>query len=256
AFKTTADGASKLAQVTDKPNYGKRLAIVLDKKVRSAPSINTTISNGSGVIQGSFSYNEALALARVIKEGALPVSLKIAEERTVGPSLGQDAIESGVKSFIIGLIVIFIFAIGYYKLAGIVADLGLMLNLVFSIAILSLLGFTLTVPGIAGMLLSIGMAIDANVIIYERIKEELKKGKSTRIAIEMGFDRAFWTIFDSNITTILAAFILYQYGTGPIKGFAVTLFVGILVSMFVALYVTRFVYELMSLNKKMTKLSI
>ncbi|MCL2156095.1 MAG: efflux RND transporter permease subunit, partial [Leptospirales bacterium] len=142
------------------------------------------------------------------------------------------------------------------KVAGILADFGLLLNLIFSIAILSLLGFTLTIPGIAGMLLSIGMAIDANVLIYERIKEELRRGKSIRIAIENGFGRVFWTIFDANLTTILAAFILYQYGTGPIKGFAVTLFVGIIVSMFVALYVTRFVYELLSLNKRMTKLSI
>jgi preprotein translocase subunit SecD len=141
-------------------------------------------------------------------------------------------------------------------MAGIIANFGLILNLVFSVAILSLLGFTLTIPGIAGLLLSIGMAIDANVLIYERIKEELRRGKSVRIAIENGFDRVFWTIFDSNLTTILAAFILYHYGTGPIKGFAVTLFVGMLVNMFVALYITRFVYELMSLNKKMTKLSI
>ncbi|MCL1864595.1 MAG: protein translocase subunit SecD [Spirochaetes bacterium] len=256
AFKTTADGSLKFAKVTSEQNHGRRLAIVLDKKIRSAPAIQTTITAGAGTITGSFTYNEALVLARVIKEGALPVSLKIAEERTVGPSLGQDSIEAGVKAFLIGLAGIFIFAIVYYKAAGIIADFGLVLNLVFSIAILSMLGFTLTIPGIAGMLLSIGMAIDANVLIYERIKEELRRGKSVRIAIENGFDRVFWTIFDANLTTILAAFILYQYGTGPIKGFAVTLFVGILVSMFVALYVTRYVYELMSLNKKMTKLSI
>ena len=256
AFRTTADGALKFAQVTSEQNHGKRLAIVLDKKIRSAPAIQTTITAGAGTITGSFSYNEALALSRVIKEGALPVSLKMAEERTVGPSLGQDAIESGVKSFLIGVIGIFIFAIFYYKVAGIIADFGLVLNLIFSIAVLSLLGFTLTIPGIAGLLLSTAMAIDANVLIYERIKEELRRGKSIRIAIENGFDRVFWTIFDANLTTILAAFILYQYGTGPIKGFAVTLFVGMLVNMFVALYVTRFVYEWMSLSKKMTKLSI
>lgn len=255
-FKTTADGATKFAKATSEPNHGKKLAIVLDNKVRNAPNIKETIASGSGNISGGFAYEEALTLARIIKEGALPVDLKIVEERTVGPSLGQDSIESGVKAFMVGIIGIMIFAIGYYKMGGVFANLGLILNMIFTIAILSLLGFTLTVPGIAGFLLSVAMAVDANVIIYERIKEELRKGKSIRIAIENGFDRAFWTIFDSNLTTMLAAFILFQYGTGPIKGFAVTLFVGIIVSMFVALYLTRFVYELLSLNKKMKKLSI
>lgn len=256
AFKTTPEGASKFAMATAPENKGKRLAIVLDNKIRNAPHINETISSGSGNISGGFSYDEAMTLARIIKEGALPVDLKIVEERTVGPSLGQDSIEAGVKAFAIGLIGIFIFALVYYKLGGLFADIGLILNIIFTLAILSLLGFTLTLPGIAGFLLSVAMAVDANVIIYERIKEELKKGKSIRIAIINGFERAFWTIFDSNLTTLLAAFILFQYGTGPIKGFAVTLFVGIIVSMFVALYVTRFVYELISLNKKMKKLSL
>jgi preprotein translocase subunit SecD len=255
-FKTTAEGASKFAKATSEPNHGKKLAIVLDNKVRNAPNIKETIASGSGNITGGFAYEEALTLARIIKEGALPVDLRIIEERTVGPSLGQDSIESGVKAFIVGIIGIMIFAIGYYKMGGVFDNLGLILNMIFTLAILSLLGFTLTVPGIAGFLLSVAMAVDANVIIYERIKEELRKGKSIRIAIENGFDRAFWTIFDSNLTTMLAAFILFQYGTGPVKGFAVTLFVGIIVSMFVALYLTRFIYELISLNKKMKKLSI
>lgn len=255
-FKTTSEGAAKFAKATSEPNHGKKLAIVLDNKVRNAPNIKETIASGSGSISGGFSYEEAMTLARIIKEGALPVDLRIIEERTVGPSLGQDSIEAGVKAFIVGIIGIMVFAIGYYKMGGVFANVGLILNMVFTLAILSLLGFTLTVPGIAGFLLSVAMAVDANVIIYERIKEELKKGKSIRTAIENGFDRAFWTIFDSNLTTILAAFILFQYGTGPIKGFAVTLFVGIIVSMFVALYLTRFIYELLSLNKKMKKLSI
>lgn len=256
SFKTTPEGASKFAHATAPENKGKRLAIVLDEKVRNAPHINETISSGSGNISGGFSYDEAMTLARIIKEGALPVDLKIVEERTVGPSLGQDSIEAGVKAFAIGLLGIFLFALVYYKLGGLIADIGLIINIIFTLAILSLLGFTITLPGIAGFLLSVAMAVDANVIIYERIKEELRKGKSIRIAIINGFDRAFWTIFDSNLTTLLAAFILFQYGTGPIKGFAVTLFVGIIVSMFVALYVTRFVYELISLNKKMNKLSL
>lgn len=255
-FKTTSEGAVKFADATSEKNHGKKLAIVLDHKVRNAPNIKETIGSGSGNISGGFTYEEAKTLARIIKEGALPVDLKIIEERTVGPSLGQDSIESGVKAFLVGIIGIMIFAIAYYKMGGVFANFGLILNMIFTLAILSLLGFTLTLPGIAGFLLSVAMAVDANVIIYERIKEELKKGKSIRIAIVNGFDRAFWTIFDSNLTTILAAFILFQYGTGPIKGFAVTLFVGIIVSMFVALYVTRFVYELLSLNKKMKKLSI
>ncbi len=255
-FKTTAEGAAKFAKATSEPNHGKRLAIVLDHKVRSAPNIRDTIGSGSGNISGGFTQEEAMTLARIIKEGALPVDLKIVEERTVGPSLGQDSIESGVKAFAIGVLGIFIFAIAYYRMGGVYTNIGLILNMIFTLAILSLLGFTLTVPGIAGFLLSVAMAVDANVLIYERIKEELKKGKSIRIAIENGFDRAFWTIFDSNLTTILAAFILFQYGTGPVKGFAVTLFVGIIVSMFVSLYLTRFIYELIGLNKKMKKLSI
>lgn len=255
-FKTTADGAVKFAEATSEKNHGRKLAIILDNKVRNAPNIKETIGSGSGNISGGFAYEEAMTLARIIKEGALPVDLKIIEERTVGPTLGQDSIEAGIKAFAVGIVVIMIFMIFFYKVAGVIADIGLMLNMIFMLAILSLLGFTLTLPGIAGFLLTMGMAVDANVIIYERIKEEIKKGKSVRMAIVAGFDRAFWTIFDSNLTTLLAAFILFQFGTGPIKGFAVTLFIGILASMFVALYVTRFTYEIISLNKKIKKLHI
>ncbi len=255
-FRTTAEGAAKFARATSEPNHGKRLAIVLDKKIRNAPSIRETIASGSGNISGGFTFDEATTLARIIKEGALPVDLKIIEERTVGPSLGQDSIESGVKAGLIGLLGVMFFILLYYKAAGIIADLGLILNIIFMLALLSLLGFTLTLPGIAGFILTVGMAVDANVIIYERIKEELKKGKSVRMAIVSGYDRAFWTIFDANLTTLIAAFILSQFGTGPIKGFAVTLFIGILTSMFTALYVTRFIYEVISLNKKIKKLYI
>ncbi len=255
-FRTTAEGAAKFARATSEPNHGKRLAIVLDKKVRNAPSIRETIASGSGNISGGFTYDEAVTLARIIKEGALPVDLRIIEERTVGPSLGQDSIESGVKAGLIGLIGVMCFMLLYYKVAGIIANIGLILNMIFMLALLSLLGFTLTLPGIAGFILTVGMAVDANVIIYERIKEELKKGKSVRMSIVSGYDRAFWTVFDANLTTMIAAFILSQFGTGPIKGFAVTLFIGILTSMFTALYVTRFIYELISLNKKIKKLYI
>lgn len=255
-FRTTAEGAAKFARATSEPNHGKRLAIVLDEKVRNAPSIRETIASGSGNISGGFTYDEAITLARIIKEGALPVDLRIIEERTVGPSLGQDSIESGVKAGLIGLIGVMCFMLLYYKAAGIIANLGLVLNIIFMLALLSLLGFTLTLPGIAGFILTVGMAVDANVIIFERIKEELKKGKSVRMAIVSGYDRAFWTVFDANLTTMIAAFILSQFGTGPIKGFAVTLFIGILTSMFTALYVTRFIYEVISLNKKIKKLYI
>ncbi|MDY6933849.1 MAG: protein translocase subunit SecD [Spirochaetota bacterium] len=255
-FTTTPDGASKFAQVTSEKNHGKKLSIIIDDKVRSAPQINVQITTGQAVIQGDFTPDEVNTLARIIKEGALPVDLEIIEERTVGPSLGQDSIEFGINAIMIGFIGVMIFMIFYYKVAGIIADLGLMLNMIFMLALLSWLGFTLTLPGIAGFILTVGMAVDANVIIYERIKEELRNGKSIRMSVVNGFDRAFWTIFDANLTTLIAAFILSQFGTGPIKGFAVTLFIGIICSMFVALYITRFIYEIISLNKRVKKLRI
>ena len=255
-FTTTPEGATKFADVTSKKNHGKRLAIVIDDKVRSAPSLNVQITTGQAMINGDFTKEEVQTLARIIKEGALPVDLKIIEERTVGPSLGQDSIEDGVKAIAIGLMGVMLFMIIYYKLGGIIADIGLMLNMIFMLALLSWMGFTLTLPGIAGFILTVGMAVDANVIIYERIKEELRSGKSVRMSIVYGFDKAFWTIFDANLTTLIAAFILSQFGTGPIKGFAVTLFIGVLSSMFVALFITRFIYEIISLNKNIKKLSI
>jgi len=255
-FTTTAEGATKFADVTAKKNWGKKLAIVIDDKVRSAPRLNVQITSGSAMINGNFTYEEVNTLTRIIKEGALPVDLNIIEERTVGPSLGQDSIEAGVKAAILGFIGILAFMAMYYRLAGVIAGAGLVLNAIFQMAILSWLGFTLTLPGIAGIILTAGMAVDANVLIYERMKEELANGKSVRMAVSMGFDRAFWAIFDGNLTTLISAFVLAQFGTGPIKGFAVTLTIGLIVSMFVALYITRFVYELISLNKKIKRLSI
>jgi preprotein translocase subunit SecD len=255
-FTTTADGATKFADVTAKKNWGKKLAIVIDNKVRSAPRLNVQINSGQAMINGNFTYEEVNTLTRIIKEGALPVDLNIIEERTVGPSLGQDSIEAGIKAGILGIGAIMIFMLLYYKLAGFIANLGLLLNTIFVMAICSWLGFTLTLPGIAGMILTAGMAVDANVLIYERIKEELRSGKSVRMAITLGFDRAFWAIFDTNSTTLLSAFIMGQFGTGPIKGFAVTLTIGVISSMFVSLYITRFVYEVISMNKKIKKFSI
>lgn len=255
-FTTTAEGATKFADVTAKKNWGKKLAIVIDDKVRSAPRLNVQITSGQAMINGNFTYDEVNTLTRIIKEGALPVDLKIIEERTVGPSLGQDSIEAGVKAALLGFAGILVFMMMYYKMAGFIAGAGLVLNAVFQLAILSWLGFTLTLPGIAGIILTAGMAVDANVLIYERMKEELANGKSVRMAVSLGFDRAFWAIFDGNLTTLISAFVLAQFGTGPIKGFAVTLTIGLIVSMFVALYITRFVYELISLNKKIKRLSI
>ncbi|HDP79301.1 MAG TPA: protein translocase subunit SecD, partial [Spirochaetes bacterium] len=255
-FTTTPEGAAKFAEVTSEKNHGKRMAVVIDDKIRSAPQINVQISTGQALIQGDFTHEEVNTLARIIKEGALPVNLAIIEERTVGPSLGQDAIEAGIKSTLVALTGVMVFMVVYYKLAGVIATLGLILNFTFMLALLSWLGFTLTLPGIAGLILTIGMAVDGNVLIYERMREELRNGKSVRVAVTNGFDKAFWAIFDSNITSLIAAFVLAQFGTGPIKGFAVTLSIGLLCSMFTVLYVTRFVYEIISQKKNIQKLSI
>jgi preprotein translocase subunit SecD len=255
-FTTTPDGASKFATVTSAKNHGRKLAIIIDEKVRSAPQVNVQITTGQALIQGDFTLEEVNTLARIIKEGALPVNLVIIEERTVGPSLGQDAIDAGIKATILAFSVVMIFMVAYYRLSGFIASVGLILNIVCQLALLSWLGFTLTLPGIAGFILTLGMAVDSNVLIYERIREEQRSGKSPRIAVVNGFDRAFWAIVDSNITTLIAAFVLSQFGTGPIKGFAVTLSIGLISSLFVVLYVTRFVFELLSLSKNLKKLSV
>ncbi len=256
SFSTTTAGAAKFADATSKKNHGKRLAIMIDNKVRSAPSINVHITTGHAQIQGDFSIEEVDTLVSIIKEGALPVDLERIEERSVGPSLGVDSINTGVKALAVAIMAVMLFMVVYYKFSGIIAALGVLLNLVFMLSILSWLNFTLTLPGIAGFVLTIGMAVDANVIIFERIKEELSAGKSVKLAIASGFERAFWTIIDANVTTLIAAFVLSQFGTGPIKGFAVTLSIGVLSSMFVALYITRFVFELLSMKKSLKKLSI
>jgi preprotein translocase subunit SecD len=255
-FKTTAEGAQKFADATAAKNHGRRLAIVIDEKVRSAPSINVQIRDGSASITGDFTEEEVNMLVRIIKEGSLPVSLRVVEERTVGPTLGQDAIHAGLKAGAVALIAITIFMIAYYKFAGVISIIGLVLNALYALAMLSWAGFTLTLPGLAGFVLTLGMAIDANVIIYERIREELRLGRNVSTAIHLGFDRAFWTIFDSNLTTVLAALILCMAGSGPIKGYAVTLTIGIIANMFVALYVTKFYYMLKASKKDLKKLSI
>jgi protein-export membrane protein SecD len=255
-FSTTADGAQKFSNATAPKNIGKRLAIVIDDMVRSAPAIQGQINGGNAQITGDFTEEEVNMLVRIIKEGALPVSLKIVEERTVGPSMGQDAINAGIKAGLVAMIAIALFMILYYKFAGIIAIIGLALNAVYALAMLSWAGFTLTLPGLAGFVLTLGIAVDANVIIYERIREELRLGRNVKTAIHLGFEKAFWTIFDSNLTTVLAAIILSMVGTGPIKGYAVTLTIGIIANMFVALYVTKFYYMLIASGKEIKKLSI
>jgi len=238
SFQLSSDGKDKFCDLT-KNNSGRRMAIVIDKKIRSAPNINDPICRGRAQISGSFSRSEAKDLAIIIKEGSLPVPMKIVEERSIGPSLGLEAIEKGLDAIAIGFVAVVIFMIIYYHIAGIMATFVLLLNLLFMSAVLALLDFTITLPGLAGVVLTIGMAVDANVIIYERMREELTKGKSLKVAVAQGFERATLTILDSNLTTMLAAVVLLQFGVGPIKGFAVTLFIGILTSLFTSLFITK-----------------
>ncbi len=236
-------GAKKFAEVTTK-NRGKRLAIVLDGKVLSAPVINDPIVGGDGIISGNFTVESASELALLLRAGALPTQLKVIEERTIGPNLGADSIESGKYAAMIGFILVVAFMVLSYGVLGIFANITLVIDLIFILALLSMLQATLTLPGIAGIILTIGMAVDANVLIYERIKEELAKGSSNLYAVKTGFDSAFSTIMDSNITTLIAAFLLYTFGVGAIKGFAVTLTIGIIASMYGALVITKLMVDL------------
>jgi len=247
---------SKLFDKITAANVGKRLAIILDNSVYSAPVIQERISGGRAQITGRFSEKEAHDLAIVLRAGALPAPVKVLEKRTIGPSLGHDSIKKGFYSMFIGGIVVLIFMIFYYSAAGIVANIALVLNLLFILATLAAFEATLTLPGIAGIILTIGMAVDGNVLIFERIREELRKGIKIRGAIENGFSRAFITIFDANVTTLIAAIVLYQYGTGPIKGFAVTLSIGIVSSMFTAIFVSRWIFELVLEKYRIKKLRI
>lgn len=249
-------GGSNLFGKITKDNVKKRLAIVLDNNVYSAPVIQEEISGGRAQITGSFTTEEAHDLAIVLRAGALPAPVKILENRTVGPSLGKDSIEMGLKSTIMSGVLILIFMIFYYRLSGLIANIALLLNLIILAGAMAYFKATLTLPGIAGIILTIGMAVDANILIYERIREELRHGKTIRAAIDSGFKRVFITIFDANITTLIAALVLFQFGTGPIKGFAVTLSIGIVASMFTSVFVSRFIFDLMASKMRMEKLSI
>jgi SecD/SecF fusion protein len=237
-------GAELFANLTA-ANVGKRLAIVLDGKVQSAPVIREAIPSGQAQISGNFSVDEANDLSVVLRAGALPAPVNVEEERTVGPLLGADSIKSGIRATIIGGLLVFLFMAIYYRLAGVIADLALILNVLIILACLALFKGTLTLPGIAGLILTIGMSVDANVLVYERIREELKVGKGLRAAIAAGYHRALSAIVDSNLTTIVAAALIFRFGTGPIRGFAVTLTIGLLANLFTAIACTRVVFELL-----------
>ncbi len=238
AFRFNTSGARKFGEITA-ANVGKPFAIVLDNKVITAPVIRSPILGGSGIISGSFTAESANDLALLLRAGALPAPLKVVEERSVGPSLGADSIAAGTKASVIGVALVVIFMVVFYGLFGLFADIAMIINAFMTLAILSLFEATLTLPGIAGIVLTVGMAVDANVLIYERMREEIKNGKSPYAAVEDGFRLAFGTIFDSHVTTLVAALILYNFGTGTVKGFAVTLAVGIICSLYTAVLVTR-----------------
>ena len=250
-----SEGARTWSRITG-ANIGRRIAIVLDKKVHMAPSIRTKITDGGTLIEGFANMDEAKDIAIVLRAGALPAPVKIIEERIVGPSLGADSVKAGTYSVLLGLALILVFLLVYYKFSGIIADFALIWNILLVLAVLASLGATLTLPGIAALILTVGMSVDANVIIFERIREELRKGKTPRTAIDSGYARALTTIIDANVTTLVAALVLYQFGTGPIKGFATVLFWGIMISMFTAIFVTRTIFNSFSERRGLNKLSI
>lgn len=248
-------GARIFEKITEE-NVKKRLAIVLDNRVYSAPVIQEKIAGGQARITGRFNADEANDLAIALRAGALPAPVKILEERTVGPSLGSDSIRQGLISMCIGGILVVLFMALYYKGSGLIADFALLLNIVLISGGLAAFQATLTLPGIAGIILTIGMSVDANVLIFERIREELGLGKTPRAAVDAGYNRATLTILDANVTTLIAALVLFQFGTGPIKGFAVTLSLGVIASLFTALIMTRQIFEYLLINRQMKRLSI
>jgi preprotein translocase subunit SecD len=248
----------KIFERVTRESVGKAMAIVLDDTIFSAPVIQEPIPGGEARITGSFTPEEARDLAIVLREGALPAPVTVVENRAVGPSLGSDSIAQGVRAALLGSTLVVVFMLVYYRFSGLIATLALALNFVIIMGVLALpgLGATLTLPGIAGIILTLGMAVDANVLIFERVREELRTGKSARAAVDAGFDRAFSAILDANATTIVAAIVLFQFGTGPVKGFAVTLTIGIAVSMFTAIFVSRVVFETIFRLRRVTSLSI
>jgi preprotein translocase subunit SecD len=254
-FQFDTRGAKVFGDITS-ANVGRQLAIVLDNHVESAPVIRQAITGGRGQITGNFDVAGAQDLANVLRHGALPAPLKLIEERTVGPSLGRDSIYSGSLSFVVGSTLVFIFMALYYRGGGLITDLGLLLNVLLLLGAYAAFGFTLTLPGIAGIVLTVGMSVDANILILERMREELRLGKSARGAIEAGYDRAWSAILDSNITLFLSGVIMFQFGTGPIRGFAVTLCLGIVTTLITSVFATRVVYDWRVSGKRLATLSV
>ncbi|HEX2695992.1 MAG TPA: protein translocase subunit SecD, partial [Acidobacteriota bacterium] len=253
SFELNSEGARRFEKVTEE-NIGQRLAIVLDGKVQSAPSINARIS-GSGIIQGRFTVEQAEDLVVVLKAGALPAGIRYLEERTIGPSLGADSVRQGLMAGLVAVILVMGFMVFFYKLSGLNAVAALIMNVIILFGALGYFKATLTLPGIAGIILSIGMSVDANVLIFERIKEERAAGKNVASAIQLGFSRAFSAIFDSNLTTIISAVFLFQFGTGPIKGYAVTLIIGLVANVVTAVWVSHLIFDL-TVPKSAKRLSI
>ncbi len=248
-------GAQKFGRITT-DNVGRRLAIVLDDQVISAPNINEPITTGKGMISGNFSFQEATDLALLLRSGALPTPLDVVEERTVGPDLGEDSIKSGIISLIVGFLLVILFMFYKYKIFGLVANTALIANLLMLAGILTMLEATLTLPGIAGIILTVGMAVDANVLIFERIKEELKTEKTAIHAFDIGYSKAKITVLDANITTLIAAVILFAFGSGPVKGFAITLGLGIVTTLFTAYFLARHLSSIIVLKNKDKQIKI
>jgi len=248
-----SQGARRFDEIT-KENIGRRLAIILDETVQSSPVIRERISGGKAQITGSFSIEEAKLLADILRYGALPAPMKVVQNVTVGPTLGQDSIRKGFISGLIGTILVVLFMMYYYRFSGLIANFALLLNLLFMLAALSIFRATLTLPGIAGIILSVGMAVDSNILIFERMREEFAQGKPVKSGVDGGYDKAFWTIIDSHVTTLITAFALFLFGSGPIKGFAVTLSIGVIFNLFTALFCTRVVYDYLSLKRRLKPL--
>jgi preprotein translocase subunit SecD len=250
-----ATGAKIFEEITG-ANIKKRLAIILDNTVYSAPVIQEKIAGGNAQITGNFTLEEAKDLSIVLRAGALPAPLRMLQNVTVGPSLGRDSIEAGKIAGIIGTVAVVVFMIFYYRLSGLIADFALLLNIILLLGAMASLNATLTLPGIAGIILAIGMAVDSNVLMFERMRDELRAGKTPRAAVDSGYKKAFWTIFDSHVTTLITAAVLFQFGTGPIKGFAVTLSLGVAINLFTALIGTKAVFDIINSRRELKRLSI
>jgi preprotein translocase subunit SecD len=250
-----ARGARLFDQITAE-NVGRRLAIVLDNNIYSAPVIRERISGGKAEITGSFTAEQASDLSIALRAGALPAPVRIIQNVTVGPSLGQDSVAKGVRAALIGFALVVVFMAAYYRLSGLLADWALVLNLIYLLGALVAIRATLTLPGIAGIILAIGMAVDSNVLMFERIREELRQGKTVRAAVNSGYDKALFTILDSHVTTLITAVVLFQFGTGPIKGFAVTLSLGVMINLFSSLIGTKVIFDWVNMRKQLRRLSI